>query len=152
MKKKQRNWLLKIFQSEAFSYLFFGLLTTVVNYTVFIVGLSAMGQEAVLSVNIIAFLVATIFAYLTNKVFVFHKQIWNVREIFAEIWKFTSARVFSLLIEQLGLYVSAEWLELGEQTLLSVNCLVIAKVLLSFVSVCLNYFASKFVVFKKEKS
>lgn len=143
--------IMKILKNETFSYLFFGVLTTIVNYSIFIVGLSLIGKEDVLLVNIFAFVGATLFAYITNKIFVFSSQSWSVKHVFFELGKFTGARVFSLLLEQMGLYVASEWLELGNRFLFSINCLVIAKILLSFASVLLNYFASKFVVFKKEK-
>lgn len=146
-----RNKMMKIIKSETFSYLFYGVLTTIVNYAIFIVGLSGMGEEHVLVVNIIAFVGATVFAYLTNKIFVFKTKKWNIKTLFFEMSKFVGARIFSLFIEQVGLYVGTKMLRLGEYVLLSVNCLIIAKVVLSFASVMLNYFASKFVVFKKEK-
>ena len=142
---------MKIVKSETFSYLFYGVLTTIVNYAIFIVGLSTMGEDNVLVVNVIAFIGATLFAYLTNKIFVFNSRTWNVRTIFLEMSKFVGARIFSLFVEQVGLYIGSEILRLGEYVLLSVNCLIIAKVVLSFASVILNYFASKFIVFKKEK-
>ena len=146
-----KNSMMNILKNETFSYLFFGVLTTIVNYSIFVVGLSVMGEDAVLTVNIIAFVGATIFAYLTNKMFVFESKKWNFKHIIFEISKFTGARIFSLLVEQAGLYMASEWLRLGKYVLFSMNCLIIAKVVLSFVSVVLNYFASKFVVFKKEK-
>lgn len=142
---------MKIIKSETFSYLFYGVLTTIVNYSIFIMGLSAMGEDNVLIVNIIAFVGATLFAYLTNKIFVFKSRSWNVKTIFLEMSKFVGARIFSLFVEQVGLYIGSEMLRLGEHVLFAVNCLIIAKVILSFLSVILNYFASKFVVFKKEK-
>lgn len=51
----------KTLKNETFSYLFFGVLTTIVNYSIFVVGLSVMGEDAVLTVNIIAFIGATLF-------------------------------------------------------------------------------------------
>lgn len=142
---------LKNVKKETVSYLVFGVFTTVVNYMVFAVGLSLMGQDKVLMVNMIAFVTATLFAYITNKIFVFESRKWNVKLVLLEMGKFTGARVFALLVEQAGLYVASKWWKLGEIFLGSVNCLVVAKVVLSFGSVLLNYLASKFFVFKKEK-
>jgi putative flippase GtrA len=142
---------MRILKNETFSYLFFGILTTIVNYSIFIVGLSLIGKEDVLIVNVFAFVGATLFAYITNKIFVFRSHKWCVKHVLLELGKFSGARLFSLLLEQLGLYVASEWLELGNYFLFSINCLIIAKIMLSFASVLLNYFASKFVVFKKEK-
>ena len=143
--------MIKLLKNETISYLFFGVLTTIVNYSIFIAGLFFMGEDNVLVVNVIAFIGATLFAYLTNKIFVFGNRQWNVKYIFFEMSKFTGARIFSLLVEQAGLYVASDWIGLGRIVLFSINCLIIAKVVLSFVSVLLNYFASKFIVFRKEK-
>lgn len=141
----------KILKNETISYLFFGVLTTVVNYTIFVVGLSLAGEKEVLIVNMNAFIGATIFAYITNKLFVFNSVGWKIKQIVMELGKFVGARVFSLVIEQLGLYIATEHFNVGEYFVLSINGVVITKVVLSFVAVLLNYFASKFIIFKKEK-
>ncbi len=151
MKEAKSSRILSRLKNETFSYLLFGILTTVVNYTIFVIGLSITGDKKVLLVNMVAFVGATLFAYITNKIFVFKSRNWTMKQVFLELGKFTSARVFSLLLEQAGLFIASDWMKLGDSYLFSLNCLIIAKVILSFVSVLLNYFASKFVVFKKEK-
>ena len=145
------NWIQKLIKTEAFSYLFFGVLTTVVNYTIFICGLSLTNQKHVLLVNLVAFVGATLFAYFTNKVFVFHSIVWKLKLIFSELSKFVGVRIFSLCIEQMGLYIAIEVFYVERYSIYSLNGLVISKVVLSFVAVLLNYFASKFIVFKEEK-
>lgn len=146
------NGIRKLIKTETFSYLFFGVLTTVVNYTIFICGLSLTNQRHVLIVNLAAFVGATLFAYFTNKVFVFHSMVWKVKQIFSQLSKFAGARIFSLCIEQLGLYIAIEVFYVERYSICSLNGLAISKVVLSFIAVLLNYFASKFIVFKKEKS
>lgn len=146
------NKIRRLMKAEAFSYLFFGVLTTVVNYTIFVVGLSITNQKQILLVNLVAFVGATLFAYITNKIFVFHSADWQWKQIINEIGKFTGARIFSLCIEQFGLYVATEVFYVERYSVCSLNGVVLSKVLLSFVAVLLNYFASKFLVFKKEKS
>lgn len=54
-------------------YLVFGVLTTVVNYGVFIIGINISGTEKTLLVNLYAFIAATLFAFITNRLFVFQK-------------------------------------------------------------------------------
>lgn len=141
----------RLMKTEAFSYLFFGVLTSVVNYTIFIYGLALTNQDNALIVNLVAFVGATLFAFLANKIFVFHSLNWSVKQISVELYKFVGARVFSLCVEQIGLYISMELFHVGNYEICSVNGVLIIKVVLSFVSVLLNYFASKFFVFKKEK-
>lgn len=145
------NWIRKFASTETFSYLFFGVLTSLVNYSIFIYGLSLTNQKNVLYVNLVAFAGATLFAYLTNKIFVFHSGVWKLKQILVELTKFVGARIFSLFVEQIGLYIAMDVFYIERYNVCSVNGLVITKVALSFLAVLLNYFASKFVVFKKEK-
>ena len=61
---------------QQLSYLFFGVLTTLVNYGVFWLFQRAWQGRWLLFANLLTFLVATAFAYITNKVFVF--RCWGV--------------------------------------------------------------------------
>jgi len=91
--------------------------------------------------NIIAWIIAVLFAYVVNDIWVF-KSIRNglVAEI-AKIIKFFAARVFSLLVEVLGLYVFT--------TLMSFNDLIV-KAGLAVIVIILNYFFSKLFIFNKK--
>lgn len=66
-------FLKKIINREIIMYLVFGVLTTVVNYGVFIIGINISGTEKTLLVNLYAFIAATLFAFITNRLFVFQK-------------------------------------------------------------------------------
>lgn len=141
----------KMMRTEAFLYLIFGVLTTIVNYGIFIVGLEVTHQDRTLLVNFVAFCGATLFAFLTNKAFVFRSPNWEFRKISVELCEFVGARVFSLCIEQLGLLIAIEWFQVEYYNIGLVDGLIVSKVVLSLVSVLINYFASKFLVFGKEK-
>ena len=127
-------------------YLFFGGLTTLVNYAVYIplYRWSAIpeGVRGTVS-NCIAWLAAVVFAYLTNKPFVFKSNNWSVKTVAPEFAKFSSCRLFSGLIETLII-------------LLTVDCLgwngYIMKILTSVFVIIINYFASKLLVFRKKDS
>ena len=69
-------------------YLVFGVLTTVVNYGVFIIGINISGTEKTLLVNLYAFIAATLFAFITNRLFVFQKQLVHVKIIIEEMIQF----------------------------------------------------------------
>ena len=58
---------------DIISYIFFGGLTTVVNYLIYLPVYNMLGLSAALS-NAIAWVVAVAFAYVTNKLFVFDKE------------------------------------------------------------------------------
>ena len=72
---------------DILSYLFFGVLTTVVNYAVYLPCYNLLGFSASAS-NLIAWVVAVAFAYLTNKPFVFKSNDWSVKTVIPELAKF----------------------------------------------------------------
>lgn len=144
-----KNLFLKMMSSETGSYLFFGVLTTVVNYVSFLIALFFWGYDHVLAVNTISFLSAVIFAFLTNKIFVFGSRSWHWKIFFSEFFSFLLARCASYFFEQLGLYISAYVLHLERYVLFGIDGILISKVVLSFAVVLLNWAVSKFLIFKK---
>ncbi|MDR2687508.1 MAG: GtrA family protein [Oscillospiraceae bacterium] len=80
-------------------YAFFGVLTTLVSMGVF-EGLERLlkprkGGHSYLLSNIVAFVVALVFAFVVNKLFVFEQTSWERGLVFHEAWTFTAARLFS---------------------------------------------------------
>lgn len=135
---------------EQLSYLFFGVLTTIVNYGVFWLFHRAWQGRHVLFANLLTFLIATAFAYITNKIFVFRSPSWRPSSLAREALAFLVGRLFSFGIEELGLYIAAYVLDLGRFAIWGVDGTMLSKVALSFVAVLLNYFFSKFLVFAKK--
>lgn len=135
---------------EQLSYLFFGVLTTIVNYGVFWLFHQAWQGRHVLFANLLTFLLATAFAYITNKVFVFRSPSWRPSFLAREALAFLVGRLFSFAVEELGLYIAAYVLHLGRYALWGVDGTMLSKVALSFLAVLLNYFFSKFLVFAKK--
>lgn len=155
----------KFFTKEIVSYVFFGVLTTIVNLAVFyltkklfaaigwngvfntivpedskIVELFSGGSEY-LDANLIAWIAGVIFAFVTNKLFVFESKSWKPSVAGKEFTGFMSARIFSLVIEMLGMFVMV--------TLLTWNELV-AKLIVGIVVIIMNYIFSKLLIFKKK--
>ena len=62
----------------AIIYLFFGALTTVVNYLVYFPCYNLLGLSAAVS-SILAWVVAVAFAFVTNKPFVFKSRDWSAK-------------------------------------------------------------------------
>ena len=150
--KKIEELILKY--KELIVYVVFGGLTTVVNLLVFTVCGMAFGDEKYLISNVIAWFAAVVFAYITNKLWVFESKSWNVKVLLKEVPSFFAARVASLLIEEVGLYIFVDLLSFKE---LSIDILsfeiggeLIAKIALAVVVVAFNYIFSKFVIFKKK--
>ena len=125
---------------DILAYLIFGVLTTVVNYLVYLPAYNLMGLSAALS-NAIAWVAAVAFAYLTNKPFVFKSHDWSAKTVIPELTKFVSCRVASGAAETLILFVSVDLLHWNGN---------IWKLITSVLVVILNYFASKLLVFKKK--
>ena len=83
--KKLKELFVKYY--DIISYLFFGGLTTVVNYLVYLPCYNWLHLSATVS-NMIAWAVAVIFAYLTNKPFVFKSYDWSMKTVLPEFGKF----------------------------------------------------------------
>ena len=131
--------LLKKYE-EVISYLFFGGLTTLVNYIVYLPCYNLFHLSGALS-NAIAWVVAVAFAYVTNKPFVFKSHDWSAKTVIPEVTKFVSCRIGSGLLETAAIFVL-------------VDCLCwngnIIKLLTSVLVVILNYIASKLLIFRKK--
>lgn len=120
-------------------YLFFGVLTTVVNYLVYLPVYNLLGLSAAVS-NGIAWVVAVAFAYLTNKPFVFRSNDWSKETVVPELTKFVGCRVASGLAETAILFLVVDLLGWNGN---------VWKLVTNVLVVIMNYFGSKLVVFKK---
>lgn len=125
---------------DVLSYLIFGVLTTVVNYLVYLPVYNLLGFSAALS-NAIAWVLAVAFAYVTNKPFVFKSHDWSAKTVVPELTKFVSCRIASGAAETVILLIAVDLLSWNGN---------IWKLITSVLVVVLNYFASKFVVFRKK--
>lgn len=146
--KKLMDIICKVVSKEVFFYLLFGVLTTVVN----LVTLAIFNRFVDIMVsNIIAWVAAVVFAYVTNKLFVFESKSWRLDVIKKEIPSFTGARVLTLGIEELGILVMIKWLHLDVPlTIGPVGGEFIIKGILAVIVVLLNYVFSKMLIFKKK--
>ena len=94
----------QIANRETLSYLIFGIMTTIVNFGTFIVFNQIFGERYYLLSNIFTFIIATLFAFVTNKQFVFQSKTWAWNTLITELLSFTAARVGTfLVIEEAGL-------------------------------------------------
>ena len=144
--------LLRLYEKyyQQLLYLFFGVLTTIVNYISFAAALWLLGTSATLVANAVSFVLATAFAYVTNKRFVFRAPSWSPSVIAHEFAAFTGARLFSFALEELGLLIGVQGLGVARYEWLGINGVLILKVILSFLSVLLNYLFSRYWIFRKK--
>jgi len=125
---------------EFILYVLWGTLTTVVNYSIFYL-CGPLLENHYIAVNVLAWIISALFAFWTNKTFVFESKSWKMAVALPELGMFMGARLFSLGLETLLLWLCVE------SALLSVH---IAKLLASILVVILNYVFSKVFIFHKE--
>ena len=122
---------------EYLSYMFFGGLTTLVNLVIYYPLARIMNY---LVANVIAWLGAVIFAFVGNKVFVFEENSRDAGRILFQLTTFFSARLLSLLMEEGILYLFVDHWHFPSG---------IIKLVAQVLVIVSNYFASRFVVFRK---
>ena len=158
----------KFFTREIVSYIFFGVLTTAVNLLTFYVfkelfirigwdGVfnslltSAGGDKAIelfadgseyLDANTIAWVAGVIFAFFTNKLFVFESKSWKPSVAAKEFIGFVGARILSFLAESLLMFLMVTILSWSD---------IIAKIIVAVVVIIMNYVFSKLFIFKDKK-
>lgn len=120
-------------------YLIFGVLTTVVNYLVYLPCYNLLHLSSALS-NVIAWAAAVAFAFVTNKPFVFRSHDWSAKTVIPELTRFIGTRLGSGGLETLILFLAVDWLGLNGN---------VWKLVTSVLVVVLNYIGSKLLVFRK---
>ena len=95
----------------------------------------------VVPADVLAWLVSVIFAYVTNKLFVFESKSWRLILVLKEGAAFLAARVFSLGVDVAMLYVTVTVLGWWELPM---------KVLANVVVIVINYIFSKWIIFRKD--
>ncbi|MEA5027132.1 hypothetical protein SDC9_135617 [bioreactor metagenome] len=136
----QKLWIKLVARREVILYLFFGVMTTVVNFIVYTITTRLMAVD-VIAASVIAWVIAVIFAYITNKFFVFESKNLRGDLLIKEITAFTLARLFSLGIDIAIMYVGVKMLFIFD---------IYVKIVSQIVVVLMNYILSKFLIFKKE--
>ena len=127
---------------EMISYLVFGVLTTVVNIAVFGLCHDMLSWPWELS-NLLAWLLAVIFAFFTNKLFVFRSKSFAPRVFFFELLSFFGARLLSLAFDMAGMWLLLDVIRMPSLA---------AKIIVNFFVVVINYVLSKLIIFSKKRA
>lgn len=122
-------------KKELFAYLVFGVLTTLVNFVVYIFFTKICGVNYVIS-NILAWFLSVLFAYITNRIWVFESKNSNVLK---ECMLFYSGRLFSGILDTGLMVLFIEIFTMGD---------LISKVIIQIIVIIINYVFSKWIVFK----
>ena len=131
---------------ETILYVVFGVLTTVVSYAVgmlcyYTLPIPSDSPMLNLTANCISWLAAVAFAFVTNKKFVFESKSWSGRVLLLEIPTFLSARLLSLGVELLGMWLLVDCAHVWYG---------VAKIGMNVLVILINYVLSKLVIFKKK--
>ncbi len=146
----------KLVEYEVLMYLIFGVLTTVVNFVVFWLCGKIRNSEQVLFTigsfsltwlyiaNSLAWVIAVLFAFVTNKLFVFESKATKASSVAKELVSFFGARILSFVLFDWAMFLLlVEVCHMNEY---------VAKIIYSVCVIIFNYVASKLVVFKKRNN
>lgn len=150
--KKIKELFLKY--KEIIMYLIFGVLTTVVSwgsYALFEILLGVFIKEAIVLssvANVLSWIIAVLFAFVTNKLWVFESKSWKGSVLVKELGSFVGSRLLTGVLEWFG--VPLLMLIGLDQSILGIEGM-LAKILISVIVVILNYILSKLLVFRNKK-
>lgn len=155
----------KFFTKEIVSYVFFGVLTTAVNIATFYIFKKlfiSIGWDGILNTiipegsailkvfgdgsdyldaNAIAWVAGVIFAFVTNKLWVFDSKSWKPSVAGKEFTGFLGARIFSFVVETIMMFVLVSLLTCND---------FIAKCIVGVIVVIINYIFSKLIIFRNK--
>lgn len=122
-------------------YAVFGVLTTIVNIASYWVFANKLHIDVMIS-TVLAWILAVLLAYLTNRKWVFHSTARGANEIMKEIISFFSCRIATGVVDWLCMFIFVEQLQWNDMVI---------KTLANVLVIILNYVASKLVIFKHDK-
>ncbi|SJN35658.1 Teichoic acid glycosylation protein [Marinilactibacillus psychrotolerans 42ea] len=126
---------------EVINYLFFGVLTTFVNIVIFFI-FDTLLQTPYLFANGLSIIGAILFAFFTNKKYVFKSETVSKREAFREFYLFVGFRLTSGIFDMLSMYILVDFLTIDTN---------VSKIITQFIVVVVNYVFSKVFIFKQEE-
>lgn len=131
---------------EAIDYLFWGGVAFLLSMVLFWLFAGKLGWNEV-TANNVDWVICVLFTFTTNKLFVFRSKTKNFKEFSKEFVEFVLARVFTLILEDLIIWIGCD--KMGYNT--EIGQLVV-KLIAQFVVIVTNYFLSKLWIFKKKNA
>lgn len=127
---------------EIINYLIFGVLTTVVSFVVYFIFAKVFKIDEVIS-NVISWFFSVLFAFITNKLYVFESKETAKKTLLKEIISFYLARLFTGVVCDLGVFaLMVKMFKIND---------VLSKLVTQVIVTVLNYVFSKLLVFKNNK-
>ncbi len=128
---------------EVANYLIFGVLTTIVNFVTYYITARILNIDEVVSSGI-SWFCSVLFAYITNKIFVFESKTESKKAFLKEMISFFMARIVSGILCDVGTFALMV-------KIFNIND-IIAKFVTQVMVVIVNYIFSKLIIFKKKNS
>ena len=128
---------------EIINYLIFGGLSTVVNFVSYFIAARILKIDEVAS-SAISWFCAVLFAYITNRLFVFENKSNTKKGILKEIISFFAFRVLSGILCDVGTFALMV-------KVFNIND-IISKIVTQIMVIIVNYIFSKFIIFKKQEA
>lgn len=132
------NNIKRLINKETILYVIFGILTTIVNLIAYYLFSNIININYLIS-NAIAWIISVVFAYITNKFFVFNSSYINKDVIIEEFIKFMNCRLISGLSEVVLLFLFVDLLLMND---------IVAKLIIGVLVVLINFIFSKVFIFK----
>lgn len=142
LEKIKNSTLFQIYKKyeEVINYLITGGLTTVFNVVFYFILTKVFHADYMIS-TIVDWIVTVLFAYLLNKIFVFHSK-KKGKLLYKEIYEFFKYRVVTLIVEIFFMYIFVDVIHVHD---------IISKIVVNIIVIILNYIFSKLFIFKKEE-
>ncbi len=126
---------------EILNYLIFGVLSTIVNFVTYYIVAKLIGIDEVVSSGI-SWFCSVLFAYITNKIFVFESKTHGIKELVKEVVTFFLARIASGILCDVGTFaLMVKVLHIND---------IISKFVTQVMVVIVNYVFSKLIIFRKK--
>jgi len=132
--------MLKLFEKYKgiILYIIFGGLTTCINIIVYYICSYVLSMSTVAS-NIVAWILSVLFAYVTNRLWVFESQVQDLQGLVREIVSFFSCRLATGVLDIVLMYIFVDLLLFPG---------IIMKCISNVLVIVLNYVASQMIIFK----
>jgi len=122
-------------------YLFFGGCTTIINVLVYYIFAHIINFSTIVS-TLVAWLVAVLFAYITNRKWVFNSGNIEKKDILSEFFSFIICRLGTGVIDWGMMITFVDFFKFDD---------IIIKIISNIIVIILNYIMSKLIIFKKRR-
>lgn len=144
---KLKELIKKVCNKEVISYIIFGILTTLVNIVVSYILKAFCHIDGNIS-STIGIIASIIFAYFTNRKWVFNSNANTVKEKWVEFCKFILGRGFTMVVEIVGVFLLNDIIHAFYGIFSDNIAYLVNKMIMTVIVIVLNFFISKFFAFK----